>query len=128
MKREFISAALLGAILSISQTGCGGSDDTERALPAMMKARFLTEMKTILHDLKAAQEIAAVSEGSYLDIDDLTRSYFNRPVPDTYTLTLSDLSADAFRAEIVHNASGLSCRLDVGTVSGQAGRGVPLCD
>jgi hypothetical protein len=112
----------LVAILAVGGA-CRGSEE-EAALPAMLKTRFETEMKTILHDLKLAQETAHTLTGSYLELQPLQGQYFNRPVPETYDLVLSDVSSSAYRAVITHRASGLSCRLEVET--GEA-RGVPVC-
>lgn len=125
MERQFITAPLIAALLAAAIAACGQPEEKEAALPAMLKARFQTEMKIILHELKAAEESAAVLEGEYLELSKLEGRYFTRPVPETYELSVSELSPTSFRARIVHGASGLSCRLEVGTGQGQ---GVPICD
>ncbi len=115
---------LLFVLLALGLGGCDRSEG-EGEVPTLLKTRFETEMKTILHDVKAAQESAAALEGNYLELDELRKRYLNRVVPETYTLTVTDVSATGFRAEITHGATGLSCRLEVGVGSG---RGVPTCD
>ena len=107
------AAVLLGA--------CGGEEGGE--IPPMLRTRFETEMKTILREVKAAQETAAALEGVYLELDRLQGRFFTRPVPETYDLSLGDVSADGFTARIEHRATGLSCRLQVGG----GGAGVPSC-
>jgi hypothetical protein len=81
-------------------------------------------MKTILHDLQAAEEQAAAIEDRYVGLEELRGRYFNRPVPENYELSMADVSSTGYRAEVVHKASGLRCRLEVGG----SGRGAPTCD
>ncbi len=114
------------AALAAGPAGCGGSDAGEQQVPAMLRHQFQTQMKTILHDLQVAQEQAATLEGRYLELPELRRKYFNRPVPENYELSLAEVSRDSYSAEVVHKASGLSCRLEV--AGGAAGGGVPRCD
>ncbi len=111
--------------LGFGLTGCGGSEPENAALPTIMRQRIQTEMRTILRDLKVAEEQAAVLEGRYLELEPLRARYFNRPVREGYRLTLSEVSAGGFRAEVVHAASGLRCQLRV--AEGGAGSGVPTC-
>jgi hypothetical protein len=111
--------ALLTAVLA----GCG-SGERDAEVPQMLRQRFQTEMRTILRDIKMAEEQAMALEGQYLELGELKRKYFNRPVPDSYTLSLTEVSSAGFQAELVHQASGLSCRLEVGG----AGAGIPTCD
>ncbi len=110
--------------LALGLAGCG-SDAEEGQVPAMLRHQFETQMKTILHDLQVAQEQAAALEGRYLELPELRQKYFNRPVPENYELSLVGVSRDAYSAEVVHKASGLSCRLEVS--AGAAGGGVPRC-
>ncbi|UCC70955.1 MAG: hypothetical protein JSV86_11190 [Gemmatimonadota bacterium] len=104
--------------------GCGDSGGGDGEVPGVLRAQFQTQMRTILHDLQTAEEQAAVIEGAYLNLEELRGRYFNRPVPENYELSLTDVSPDGYRAEIVHRASGLRCRLEVGG----SGRGAPTCD
>lgn len=106
------SVALAVAIAAIALGGC--RDEQAAQTPPMLRVRFETEMKAILRDVKAAQETAAVTEGGYLELDRLRGRFLNRPVPDTYRLTLSEVSSSGYTAEIEHLATGLSCRLRVG--------------
>jgi hypothetical protein len=113
------------ALLSVGGLGgCDRSESEDREVPMILKAQFQTQMKIILHDLQTAQEQAAVIEGGYLGLEELRGQYFNRPVSDNYELSMADVSATGYRAEVVHKASGLKCRLDVG----ESGRGAPTCD
>ena len=121
MRNQFALLALVAALTA--GVACRGSEE-EAALPAMLKARFETEMKTILHDLKLAEETANALTGQYLELQPLQSQYFNRPVPETYDLQLTDVSGSGYRAVITHRASGISCRLEVETGEG---RGVPIC-
>ena len=97
-------------------------------MPVLMKQRFETEMRAILRDVKMAEEQAAALEDRYVDLDVLQAKYFNRPVPEGYELTLSDVTAGGFRAEVGHKAGGLRCRLVVAATPPEAGSGVPVCD
>lgn len=114
MKRRGAWVWLGAAALAVVLAGCGGSDADEQQVPAMLRHQFQTQMKTILHDLQVAQEQAATLEGSYLELAELRRKYFNRPVPENYELSLGEVTANSYSAEVVHKASGLSCRLEVG--------------
>ncbi len=122
MNSRHVTIVALAAILAAA--ACRGSEK-EAALPAMMVARFETEMKTILYDLKLAEETAYVLADKYLELEELTGAYFTRPVPESYELGLSHLSEEGYRARISHKASGLSCELEVGTGPGS---GVVTCE
>ena len=124
MKRVVISGAMLVTMLGPFALACGSSDSVEGEVPAMLRHRFETEMKTILRDVKVAEEQALVLEGTYLALDSLKARYLNRVVPETFALTIDQLTADGFRAQVVHRASGLACHLEVGG----NGAGVPKCD
>lgn len=105
-----------------------GERESGGEVPPLMKERFQAEMRTILRDVKMAEEQAAALEDSYLELDALQARYLNRSVPERYRLSLSEVTAAGFRAEIEHEASGLRCRLVVSaTPSGEAGTGVPNC-
>lgn len=119
--RPLLTAVALAAGLA----GCGGSDAEEGQVPAMLRHQFETQMKTILHDVQVAEEQAAALEGRYLGLPELRQKYFNRPVPENYELSLTGVSRDAYSAEVVHKASGLSCRLEVAAAAG--GGGGPRC-
>jgi len=104
--------------------GLAACQDEEAAETSpMLRVRFETEMKAILRDLQSAQEMAAVNEGGYLELERLRGRFFNRPVPETYTLSLSEVTRGSYTAEIEHRATGLSCRLQVGG----GGTGVATC-
>jgi hypothetical protein len=122
--QKLILSSLAGLLVLGALGGCGDSESGNSEVPPILKAQFQTQMKTILHDLQTAEEQAAVIENKYLGLGELRGQYFNRPVPDNYELSLADVSASGYRAEVVHKASGLRCRLEVG---GQ-GRGAPTCD
>ncbi len=124
MKREVISAVIAVLLLALAPFACRSSDRGEREVPAMLRYQFQTQMKTILRDVKVAEEQAGILDGKYLELSQLRPKYFNRTVPDNYTLSISDVSEVGFRAEVVHKASGLSCELVVGA----SGAGIPECD
>ncbi len=124
-RRGWPSALLTAGALAVAVGGCGGSDAGEQRMPAMLRHQFETQMKTILHDVQVAQEQASALEGRYLELPELRKKYFNRPVPENYELSVNDVSRDSYAAEVVHKASGLSCRLVVSPGSG--GGGVPRC-
>jgi hypothetical protein len=119
---------LLGAALVGTGAWSCGSQERQGEVPAIMKQRFEAEMRAILRDVKMAEEQAAALESGYVDLDELRARYFNRSVPGGYELSLSDVTALGFRAEITHVASGLRCRLVVGAAGPEAGGGVPRCD
>lgn len=121
--RKFIVSSLIGLLVG-GLGGCGDSESGDGEVPQFLRVQFEAQMKTILHDLQAAEEQAAAIEDRYLGLEELRARYFNRPVPDNYELTLSDVSAAGYQAEVVHKASGLKCRLEVGG----EGRGAPTCD
>lgn len=120
----FISTLILTLIAASS--ACD-SERGDAEMPAMLRRRFEAEMKTILRDLRLAEEQAMALEGRYLEFDELRSRYFSRDVPDSYVLTLAAVSAEGFRAEIVHGSSGLRCRLEVGSAT-PSGAGSPRCD
>ncbi|UCF19435.1 MAG: hypothetical protein JSU87_16165 [Gemmatimonadota bacterium] len=102
---------------------CGGQREGDE-MPAMLRQRFQTEMKMILRDVRLAEEQALALEGSYLGLDELRGRYMNRSLPEAYSVNLDSVTADGFVAEVMHRASGLSCRLAVG----ERRAGVPRCD
>jgi hypothetical protein len=124
MTRKLILASLAGLTVAGMLGACGDSETRDGDVPPLLKAQFQTQMKTILHDLQAAEEQASAIEDRYLGLEELRGRYFNRPVPDNYELSLSDVSASGYKAEVVHKASGLRCHLEVGG----SGRGAPTCD
>lgn len=122
-------AALLVAVPAVLiLSACGESERAGEGTPSYLRTRFTAEMKAILRDVKVAEETAAVIAGGYVNLEELRRSYFNRVVPDTYELTLSDVSASGYRAEVVHRATGLRCSVVVGSLAGGTGEGVPSCE
>jgi hypothetical protein len=132
--KQAIRVALVGAALVGAGAGAWscGSEEKTGEMPALLKERYEAEMRTILRDVKMAEEQAAALEDRYVDLDALQARYLNRPVPESYRLSLSDVSANGFRAELEHTASGLRCRLIVtpspseGGAAG-LGSGVPDC-
>ena len=124
MNRTQTPAAIAAILIASIVGGCGSSDGPESEMPAMLKHRFEAEMKTILRDVKVAEEQAMVLEGAYLELEPLKARYMNRVVPDTYTLTIGGVTPEGFRAELVHRASGLTCQLEVGG----SGDGIAKCN
>ena len=118
-----LSAMLVGAAVWSCRSQEGGGE-----MPPLMKQRFETEMRTILRDVKMAEEQAAAIEDRYVGLEELRAKYFNRPVPDGYELTVSEVTSGGFRAEVKHKASGLRCQLVVSSASPEGGSGVPNCD
>lgn len=126
MAERGLTGSAVTAILVLGILACSSGGE-QQEMPALMKHRFEAEMKAILHDLKVAQETASALEGQYVEYEALEGRYFNRPVPDTYELTLKDVTPQGFRAEVIHKRSGLRCELLV-TESAQSGGGIPRCD
>jgi hypothetical protein len=124
MERLANLGAMAAMLTALVVAGCGSSDSNDGEMPALLKHRFETEMKTILRDVKIAEEQAMALEGAYLELAPLKARYLNRVISDKYTLTVGEVTADGFRAEIVHPASGLECYLEVGG----SGAGIPKCD
>jgi hypothetical protein len=124
MLRKLVTSSMIVLLGLGGLGGCKRTENEDREVPTILKAQFQTQMRTILHDLQAAEEQAAVIEGRYLDLEELRGTYFNRQVSDNYELSLSDVTATAYRAEAKHKASGLSCHLEVGG----SGRGSTICD
>ncbi len=124
MKLEVILRTAVSLSLGSVVLGCGSSDRPAGEVPAMLRHKFEIQMKTILHDVKFAEEQAMALDGAYLELEPLKAKYLNRVVPDNYTLTIGQVTADGFRAEVVHRASGLACHLE----AGGSGAGIPECD
>jgi hypothetical protein len=124
MRRMLWVVAAMG--LLVTPMGCGSGDEPQE-MPPLMKQRFQTEMKVILHDLRLAQEEAYSLEGQYVEFEALEGEFFTRPVPEAYELTLKDVTLDGYRAEVVHKPSGLRCELLM-TETSQPGSGIPRCD
>ena len=109
-------------------SACGESETAGEGPRSYLRTRFTAEMKAILRDVKMAEETAAAIGGRYVGLEELRRSYLNRAVPDTYELSLSDVSPSGYRAEIVHKTTGLRCRVAVGAAAAGSGEGVPTCE
>lgn len=116
--RAAVSAGLVGILLI---EAC--DEQAKEEAPYLLRVRFESEMKAILRDVRAAEEMAAASEDRYLELAELRSRYLSREIPDSYEFALSDVSATGFRAEIVHGATGLRCVL----VAGGEGPEVPTC-
>jgi hypothetical protein len=123
MKRRSVTATLALTVALLGLIGCGSDNEEANQVPRLLRQRFETEMKTILQDVKVAEEQAMAFENSYLELPELRRKYLTRTVPESYALTVSGVSAEGFEAEIVHTASGLRCKLSVGG----SGAGIPEC-
>jgi len=124
MKLEVILRAAVAVSVGSVVLGCGSSDRGDGEVPAMLRHQFEIQMKTILHDVRVAEEQAMALDGAYLELEPLKAKYLNRVVPENYTLTIEQVTEDGFRAEMVHPASGLACYLE----SGGSGAGIPKCD
>lgn len=115
--------ALAAGILA----GCGeerrAAEDRGEAAAELVWAPIQTEMKTVLRDIRIAQEQARSARGRYIAWGELERDFLARAVPDAYRVELSGVSATGYRAEVIHERSGLRCGLEEGT-SGSRG---PTC-
>ena len=116
---------LVVAALTIASAGCRGEDSEGGGgeLPAIIRTRFTTEMKSILRDIRLAEDIARVETGSYVDWAKLRGSFLSRSIPDTYEVRLIDLTSASYRAEVTHARTGLTCQLTAGSGSASA-----VCD
>lgn len=120
MKGRILFVGLVTAFATLS--GCGRDAEPEAGeeesavpqLPAMLRARFLTEMKMILIDIQRSEERAAVQGGSYLGLEELKRNYLSRPIPETYSVAVGDITRDGYSVEIIHIRTGLRCALVAG--------------
>jgi len=126
MKHAIVLMLTIAVLGGTGLWSCGSSDGREE-MPALMKQRIEAEMRAILRDVKMAEEQAAALEDGYVEFGVLEAKYFNRPVPEAYVLSLGDVTAAGFRAEVLHRASGLRCRLVVAAGEPEAGTGVPNC-
>lgn len=115
------AAGIAGLACGRNEEGAGEEEGSQ-----LIRVRFESEMKVILRDLGAAEETARAQGGRYLDLPELQRAYLTRPLPSSYRLQLSEVTADGYRAEIEHGPTGLRCELVVGAGPG-AGRGSPRC-
>ncbi|MGD2216294.1 MAG: hypothetical protein PVJ64_06045, partial [Gemmatimonadales bacterium] len=80
--RKLIFSSLAGLLVCTALGGCADSENGNGEVPPILKAQFQTQMKTILHDLQAAEEQAAAIEDRYVGLEELRGRYFNRPVPE----------------------------------------------
>jgi hypothetical protein len=124
MNRALWVVAAMG--LFVATMACSSGEERQE-MPALMKQRFETEMKLILHDLRLAQEQAYSLEGHYVEFEALEGEYFSRHVPEAYELTLKDVTLQGYRAEVTHKPSELRCELLM-TETSQPGTGIPRCD
>lgn len=115
----------IGVVAIVAALAGCDSGDRSAAGSAMLRRQIETQAKTILRDVKAAEEQAATLEGGYVAREALMSRYLSRALPDGFELTIDDVSADAFRAVVVHRSSRTRCRLEVGRGSVAA---VPTCD
>lgn len=107
----FIPWAILG--LAVCVPGCdGGEEESEPAeVPSLLRTRFTSEMKMILRDIQTSEETARAATGSYVDWDELRRTYLSRSLPASYEIKLSEVTASGYRAEIIHQHTGLTCSI-----------------
>ncbi len=110
MRRHFLIPWVILA-LAVCSPACGtGEEDSEPAqVPSLLRTRFTSEMKIILRDIQTSEETARAITGSYVDWDELRRTYLSRLLPDSYEIKLTEVSANSYRAEIVHRHTGLTC-------------------
>lgn len=94
-----------------------------QAAGELIRAPIFTEMRTILRDVRMAQTRAQAEGGSYVSRSELGR-YLDRSVPGGYRLELSGVSTAGYRAEVVHERSGLRCHIQE-SARGSLG---PVCD
>ncbi len=134
MKRKLFRRWIAMGSVFMAFAACSGGgeadpdrdeDEDPREVPTLLRTRFTTEMKAILHDIRHAQEFAINQEGSYVGWEELRRSYLSRSIPGHYRIELDGVSADGYRVEITHGPTGLRCHL---AVSGGSGPGSPVCD
>ena len=130
MKRNQLAYRVMLAASLLLIGGCEGKSESAevdaepgRGLPAMVRARYTTELKTILRDVQMAQERASANEGHYLGLGELKSQYFTQPVREGIELSFTGVSESGYKAEIVHKASGITCHLEVSGGS----RGKPRC-
>lgn len=103
---------------------CSTDRPTARERPAgsVLRAPIVTEMQTIVRDVRVAEERAAVAGDGYVKWAQLG-PYMDRAVPDGYRVELKDVTRTAYHVEVEHLRTGLRCVLDVGSGRG----GAPRC-
>ncbi len=77
--------------------------------PNVLRTPLLAEMKTLLREVGLAEEQASIENSRYLSLTELQRRYFNRPVRPVFQLTIKDVTATGYRAEVVHGRTGVRC-------------------
>ena len=94
----------------------------ERPGGSVLRAPIVTEMQTILRDVRVAEERAAATGSGYVGWEELG-PYLDRPPPDGYGVELREVTRTGYHAEVEHLRTGLRCILDVGP----GRRGAPRC-
>ncbi len=82
--------------------------------PNVLRTPLLAEMKTLLREVGIAEEQASIENGRYLGLTELRRRYFNGVVRPVFQLSIKDVSATGYRAEVIHGRTGVSCWSIVG--------------
>ncbi len=82
--------------------------------PNVLRDPLLAEMKTLLREVGIAEEQASIENGRYLGLTELRRRYFNGVVRPVFQLSIKDVSATGYRAEVIHGRTGVRCWSIVG--------------
>lgn len=88
--------------------------------PNVLRTPLVAEMKTLLREVRLAEEQASIENSRYLSLTELRRRYFNRPVRPVFQLTIKDVTATGYRAEVVHGRTGVRCWSIVGAALASA--------
>lgn len=116
----------LGSLMTVALACAEQEREAEargQAAGELIRAPIVTEMKTILRDVRIGQTRARAERGGYVSRSELGR-YLDRSVPGGYRLEVSGVSIDGYRAEVVHERSGLRCHIEE-SARGSEG---PICD
>lgn len=123
MRRTATALLLMGLLTSAAACRAEkrpARQEEERAPgpPAAVGALRLgieAEMKTLLYGVRDAEERAAEERGRYLDWPELRRAYYPDPIPEHLDVRMPLSSAQAYRIEVTHRATGIQCVLSMGT-------------
>lgn len=91
--------------------------------PNVLRTPLTAEMKTLLREVRVAQEAASLANGRYLSLSELRGRYFNSPVRPVFQLSIDDVTATGYRAEVIHGKTGVRCW----SVVGPGRAGAPTC-
>lgn len=123
---RWVRLMTLGSLMAVAMACAEQEQEAAargRAAGELIRAPIITEMKTILRDVRLGQIRAQAERGSYVSRSELGR-YLDRSVPGGYRLELSRVSTDGYRAEVVHERSGLRCHIEESTRGSEG----PVCD